>query len=151
MLPKTESYYKVKLKQRLSMLKKISRLKSILESKLNEFETLIERLQHVVNIHGPQDLTSVIWQLEKNEELYQSRFNVEEKLDELQGQKEALEAKLNFLKKKEEQKEDRHVRENIEELNTAVMDAEKKLNHYIEATQRQEIIYITCKGTFEHM
>lgn len=147
--PRSENYFNNKLKERQGILKKIQRFKEALENKIQSFEKIIQRLQTVATISGPQDLTSIIWQLERNEELYQSRFKLDDKLKDLKSQKDALEVKLSFLKKKEVKTVYSEV--NPEIITQNILENEKKIHNLSEACKKQELAYYACEGIIQHI
>ena len=147
--PRSESYFLGRLKERQSNLKKIQKLKQVLEAKILNFEKIIQRLQTVASISGPQDLTSIIWQLERKKDLSQSRFKLDDKLKDLKGQKDALEVKLAFLKQKELKSYNSKL--STEDLNLEIIENEKKITNLAEGVKRQELTYYACEGIAEHI
>ena len=147
--PRSESYFINRLKERQIMLKKIQKLKEVLEEKIDNFEKIIQRLQTVASISGPQDLTSIILQLERKHDLFQSKYKLDDKLKDLKSQKDALEVKLAFLKQKEQKAY--NVESNPESLNMEIIEYEKKNFNLSEAVKRQELTYYACEGIVEHI
>jgi hypothetical protein len=147
--PRSENYLTKKLNDRKKVLKKVLRLKEVLETKINSFEIIIQKLQNVATINGPQDLTSIIWELERNQELLHSRLKLDDKLKDLKGQKEALDLKLTFLKKKEMHAGQDEIIPEIA-IHT-INELEKKINNYSEVCKKQEIIYFGCEGIINHL
>lgn len=147
--PRSESYFIGRLKERQVMLKKIQKLKTVLEEKIDNFEKIIQRLQNVASISGPQDLTSIILQLERKNDLYQSKYKLDDKLKDLKSQKDALDIKLTFLKQKE--MKNYNVEVNPESLNFEIIENEKKIFNVSEAVKRQELTYYACEGIIGHI
>lgn len=143
--PRSENYFNNKLKERQSTLKKVSKLKEVLEGKIQNFEKTIQKLQTVTSITGPHDITSIIWQLERNEELYQARSKLDDKLKDLKSQKDALDVKLSFLKKKDPIKTFNYEL-NPEVATQTISELEKKIVYYSEVCQKQEVSYYSCEG-----
>ena len=146
---RSENYFNNKLKERKGTLKRFTKIKESLESKITEFEKVIQRLQTVVTIESPQDITAFIWQIEKNEDLSQTRIKLDEKLKDLKSQKDALEIKLNFLKKKDAGLLTFDL--NPETANQNIAELEKKIGFFSEACRKQEISYYSCEGIIRHI
>ena len=147
--PRSENYYLNKLKNRQIDLKKIQKAKEMLEAKIDNFEKIIQKFQSVAAISGPQDLTSIIWQLERNDELYQSRFKLDDKLRDLNSQKDALQVKLLFLKKNENPTINYEI--NPEVMIQNISDLKRKILNYSEACKKQESSYFSCQGIIQHL
>jgi hypothetical protein len=146
---KSENFYLGKLKERQGVIRKLQMLKEVLEQKMQSFDALIMKFQTVATITGPQDLTSIIWQLERNEELFQSRFKLDDKLKDLKSQKDALEVKLSFIKKKEIKSAFSEF--STEAINQNIAENKKKIRDFAEACKKQEITYYACEGIINHL
>ena len=146
---RSESYFNHKLKDHKITLKKITRIKESLEDKIHDFEKILQRLQTVATVVSPQDITSVIWQIEKNEDLNQTRIKLDEKLKDLKSQKDALEIKLNFLKKKDAGVLTFDL--NPETANQNIAELEKRITFYSGACKKQELSYYSCEGIIRHL
>jgi hypothetical protein len=147
--PRSESFFLGRLKERQATLKKIQKLKQVLEEKILNFEKIIQKLQTVASISSPQDLTSIIWQLERKDDLSASRSKLDDKLKDLKGQKDALEVKLAFLRQKESKSYNSEL--NPDDLNHEILENEKKITNLAEGVKRQELTYYACEGILQHI
>jgi hypothetical protein len=146
--------YKNRLKERDRMKDSIKRAKELLTVKLDEYGSIIDKLQKGnIHITSPQDLTNLIFQFERYQELIDSKEKFKKKLEDLICEKDALEVKLEFLKSREEKyfKEQVDISEGLETLQNVNRDTIKRLKSHEAAYNKEKYIIVSCTGVIEQM